>query len=63
MSLDAQVLTVSVPEGARLLGMGVDHTYGLVKAGRLKVIRTGAKGRRWRIPVAELEAFIERESK
>jgi excisionase family DNA binding protein len=42
VSTDLEVLTVSIPDAARRMGMGVDYTRELVKAGRLKAIRTGA---------------------
>lgn len=52
-------LLVSVREASRALSIGRDATYELVRTGRLRSI---AVGRRRLVPVAELSAFVERES-
>ena len=52
-------LTTSVENGGAILGIGRDSMYDLVKAGKIRSIRIG---RKIRIPVAELERFLEREA-
>ena len=52
-------LLVSVRDAARALSLGRDSTYALVREGRLRAVHVG---RLIRIPVAELSAFVERES-
>jgi excisionase family DNA binding protein len=51
-------LLLSVREAARELGIGRDSAYGLVREGRLRSVRIGA---RVLVPRAELEAFCARE--
>ncbi len=51
-------LTYTVPEAAKVLGLGQNITYGLVSAGRLKAIKVG---RQLLIPQKEVEAFLIRE--
>jgi len=52
-------LLVGVREAARVLGLGRDTAYQLVREGRLRAVRVG---RRVLVPRAELEAFIAREA-
>jgi excisionase family DNA binding protein len=52
-------LTVSVRQAAARLGFGRDSMYELVRTGRVRSVRVG---RRIVIPVAELQAFLERET-
>jgi excisionase family DNA binding protein len=51
-------LLVGVREAARVLGLGRDSCYALVREGRLRAVRVG---RRVLIPRAELEDFVTRE--
>lgn len=51
-------LTVTIPEAARVLGIGLNNTYGLVSCGRLKAVRIG---RKLLIPQHELRDFLDRE--
>lgn len=53
--MNGTALLVSIPEGARLLGISRSHAYNLVAGGRLHPIRIG---RSVRLRVAELEALI-----
>jgi excisionase family DNA binding protein len=52
-------LLVSVREAAKRLGLGRDAAYRLFREGRLHSV---ALGRKRLVPVADLGAFIERES-
>lgn len=52
-------LLLSVREAAQRLGIGRDTAYQLVRDRRLRSLSVG---RRILIPVAELAAFVERES-
>jgi excisionase family DNA binding protein len=51
-------LLLSVREAAKELGLGRDSTYSLIRAGRIRSVRVGA---RVLVPRAELEAFCARE--
>jgi excisionase family DNA binding protein len=53
-------LLVSVREAAVRLGLGRDTCYDLVRSGRIHSVAVG--GRKRLVPVAELSAFVERES-
>lgn len=57
MSPDA--LTVSVPEAARLLGIGRNTAYELVRLGRLPHVRIG---RTIRVPLQALHVWLLHES-
>jgi excisionase family DNA binding protein len=50
---------IGVREAARLLNIGRDAAYALVREGRLRSVSVG---RRVLIPRNELEAFVEREA-
>ena len=52
----AQVLTYSVIEAARVLGVGQRSVYTAIRDGRLPAIRVGRKPR-LRVPRAALEAI------
>jgi excisionase family DNA binding protein len=52
-------LLIGVREAARLLNLGRDSTYQLVREGRLRSVSIG---RRVLIPRTELSAFVEREA-
>ena len=52
-------LLLGVKDAARVLGLGRDTAYQLVREGRLRAVRVG---RRVLVPRAELEAFIAREA-
>jgi len=52
-------LTRSVAEGGKTLGIGRDSMYRLVQEGKIRSVRVG---QRIRIPVVELERFLERET-
>lgn len=54
-----QRLTLDVAEAAKLLGLGRNTTYTLVRSGRLRSVRVG---RRLVIPRSEVNAFLEREA-
>jgi excisionase family DNA binding protein len=56
----SEPLLVSVREAARRLGIGRDTAYALVREGRLRSISVA--GRKRLVPVAELQAFVEREA-
>jgi len=51
-------LVLGVREAARASGFARDGLYKAIADGRLRVIRRGAAGRRFLIPVAELERFV-----
>jgi excisionase family DNA binding protein len=50
-----QTLLLSVRDAARLLGMGRDATYGLIREGRLPAVHIG---RRVLVPRAALERWV-----
>lgn len=52
-------LLLTLPEVAKLLGIGRNMAYELAHAGRL---RTVTVGRRILVPVDEPAAFVERET-
>jgi excisionase family DNA binding protein len=56
-----ETLTYSVWEAARVLGIGRDTCYSLIHTNKLKAIRVGVTGSRWRVPRSEVEAFVKRE--
>ena len=56
-----ETLTYSVWEAARVLGIGRETCYGLIRRNELKSIRIGLAGSRWRVPRIEIEAFMNRE--
>jgi excisionase family DNA binding protein len=58
----AEKLALTVTEAAEMLSMGKTNVFGLIKAGRLKVVRTGAKGRGIIVPKVEISAFLQREA-
>ena len=55
----SEPLLVGVREAARVLGLGRDTAYQLVREGRLRAVRVHS--RRLLIPRAELEEFVARE--
>jgi excisionase family DNA binding protein len=52
----AEPLTVTVPEAAKLLGIGRTIAYRMVLRGELPCVRIGPK--MVRVPLAELRAWI-----
>ena len=48
-------LLVPLPEAARLLGVGLTHVYGLIRQGRLHVVKLGRSSR---VAVSELERLV-----
>jgi excisionase family DNA binding protein len=58
-SQSVEPLLIGVREAARLLNIGRDAAYALVREGRLRSVSVG---RRVLIPRNELEAFVEREA-
>lgn len=52
-------LLLSARDAAKVLGIGRDTCYALVRSGQLRSIRIG---RRLLVPRAELEAFCARET-
>ena len=53
-------LLMGVREAARLLGIGRDSAYALIREGRLPAVRIG---RRILVPRAALERWVEESSK
>lgn len=49
-------LLISVPEAARLLGLGRTKLYELIATGEIEVVRIG---RAARVPVASLRDFVD----
>ena len=58
-SSSGESLTMSVREAARLLGIGRDSAYSLVRQGVIPVIRVG---RRLLVPRAALVRWVERQA-
>ena len=56
-----ETLTYSVWEAARVLGIGRETCYTLIRRNELRAIRVGQAGSRWRVPRIEIEAFMNRE--
>ncbi len=54
-------LTYSVRDAARMLGIGRESCYTLIRSGALRVLKIGDVGGKIRVPRMELEAFIERQ--
>jgi excisionase family DNA binding protein len=52
-------LLLPAKEAFARLGVGRDSGYELVRQGRIQVLRIG---RKILVPVAELDAFVERET-
>jgi len=52
-------LLISVREAARRIGWGRDLTYRKVREGHIPAVRVG---RRFLIPAAALEAFVEEQA-
>lgn len=52
-------LALNVPEVARCLGIGKNQAYALARAGRIPTIRLG---KRFLVPVAALERWLEEHS-
>ena len=48
-------LVLSVPEVARVLNLGRDTTYGLVRSGRIRSVRVG---RQYRVPKAAVMEYL-----
>ena len=48
-------LVLSVPEVARVLNLGRDTTYGLVRSGRIRSVRVG---RQYRVPKAAVLEYL-----
>ena len=57
--METQKITMTVPEAAKKLGLGLNKTWSLVHSGKLRSVRVG---RRFIIPHTELADFLERES-
>lgn len=51
-------ITLNADEVAKLLGLGRNTTYTLLRSGRLRSVRVG---RRLVIPRSEIDAFLARE--
>lgn len=51
------MLTVSPPEAARRLGIGVTTTYRLLRLGRLRAVRVGTRPN-FRIPMRAIEEAL-----
>jgi excisionase family DNA binding protein len=54
-------LTYSVRDAARMLGIGRESCYAMIRSGALRVLKIGEVGGKIRVPRMELEAFIERQ--
>ena len=50
-------LLVGLEEGRRLLGLGRNEFFRLLKRGEIKGRRIGPRGGRWLFPVKELERW------
>lgn len=48
--------TLSVPEAAKILGIGIAHAYRMVNSGEIPAIRVG---KRWLIPKKALDTMLE----
>lgn len=48
-------LVLSVPEVARVLNLGRDTTYGLVRSGRIRSVRVG---RQYRVPKRAVMEYL-----
>ena len=48
-------LVLSVPKVARVLNLGRDTTYGLVRSGRIRSVRVG---RQYRVPKAAVMEYL-----
>jgi len=57
--LDAPGLGLSVPDAARLAGIGRDEFYRRIRAGEIKAVR---KGRQMVVPMSRLLEFLEAAS-
>ena len=55
----AEVMTLSIAEAAKELGVGIETGYELVKSGRLRSVLVGKVKRR--VPRVALEEFIRAE--
>ena len=56
----AETMLLTVREAARLLGIGRDSVYALIREGRLRAVHIG---RRIRVPRTALERWIESETR
>ncbi len=54
---DTAPLLLTVPEAARMLGVGRTLTYELIGSGQLEVVHIG---RATRVPIDAVHAFVER---
>ena len=50
--------TASVPETGKVIGYSKNAVYGLIKDKRLRVVKVG---RKMRVPLTEIDAFLQRE--
>lgn len=50
--------TYNVPEAARILGVGRNGIYELVRSGRLRALRLGAEGHRIVIPRDAIDELL-----
>ena len=48
---------LTVREAAEALSYSREHTYGLIRGGTLRAVRTGPGGA-WRVPVEALDEFV-----
>lgn len=55
-------MLISGRQAAKRLGVCSETVYNLIRAGRLAAINIGAGRPSYKVPVAELEAFIRRET-
>ena len=56
VSIAPSPLLVDGPTGAKMLGVGLTHFYGLVRQGRIRLIKLGRSSR---VSVRELEALVD----
>jgi excisionase family DNA binding protein len=54
-TMDQSILTISVPEAGRRLGLGKNLSYEAARRGELPVLRFG---RKLRVPLAALERLL-----
>jgi excisionase family DNA binding protein len=56
MTDDSHILTISISEAGRRLGIGRMSAYGAARRGEIPTIRIGCL---WRVPVRALERLLD----
>ena len=52
-------LTISIPDAARLMGVGKNRVYAMAKSGQIPVLKVG---NRYIIPKANFEAWLAEQA-